>query len=629
MPSRCDPAFAEAHFNLGNLLKETGRVDEAIAAWRLAIKHRPDFATAYGNLGNALRGRGQREEAVANLRQAISLNPRSAIDHNNLGVALQEAGNLPEAVAAFRQAIALNRDYADAHGNLGAILKMLGESTEALIECRKAVALNPNHFQGYGNLAGVLNEMGDHAGAIAAAHRAIAINPRWPVAYNNLGCALQESGRFDEAMNAIQRALALNPTSADAHSNLGGLLNETLRFDDALDACNRAIALSPRHAVALTNLGNALAGKGRIDEAISRHQQAMALEPHLAEPHNNHAHALKLAGRLEESIAAGRRAIQLKPDYPTAHANLAMSLLAKGKFSEGWDEYEWRWKLKDLRSPRRHFSQPIWDGEPISGTLLLHAEQGFGDTLQFIRYLPMVAARAKKVVVECQPGLQKVLQSMSGGIFIIAHGEALPAFDCHCPLLSLPRIFSTTIDTIPASIPYLRAEPESIEVWRQRVAPHLALLKIGIAWAGSKIHKADNQRSLPLSAFAALGETKNATFFSLQKGEPAIQAAYPPAGMNLVDFTADLRDFADTAALIANLDLVISVDTSVAHLAGAMGKEVWTLLPFVPDWRWLMDRDDSPWYPTMRLFRQRAADDWPGVMRQVADALRDTSQVQH
>jgi hypothetical protein len=288
--------------------------------------------------------------------------------------------------------------------------------------------------------------------------------------------------------------------------------------------------------------------------------------------------------------------------------------------TEGWSEYEWRWKNPGFES-KPSFAQPVWDGSNHAGTVLLTAEQGFGDTIQFIRYAPLVAARCRRVLLQCHRELVPLLDGAPGLAGVISRGQALPDFDVHCTLMTLPRLFATTLDTIPARVPYLNAEPARVAAWGAKLG-ETRRFKVGLAWAGSEAHKNDQHRSMLLSVFAPLSAIPGTLFVSLQKGPAALQIQSPPDGMELIDPTADLHDFADTAALIANLDLVISVDTAMVHLAGALAKPVWTLLPLVPDWRWLLNRSDSPWYPTMRLFRQPALGDWSAVMQRVAADLR-------
>jgi hypothetical protein len=423
--------------------------------------------------------------------------------------------------------------------------------------------------------------------AIAGYRREIANKPL-PEAYNNLGIALRDNGQLDEAIAAYRQAIAINPDLAEPHNNLA----------------------------------SALLDKGRLDEAIDAFAKAISLNPTLAEVHNNLGVALAERGRLGEAIAAHRRAVALKPNLAKAHHRLGMALLTRGDFQEGWEEYEWRWKCEGVPLLLRNFPQPQWNGEPLDGrTILLHAEQGFGDAIKFVRYVPLVAQRGGKIVIVCFAELEKLFRAMPGNWQIVAPGRPFPAFDLHAPFMSLPRVLGTTLSNIPRNVPYLHADAEQVARWRQRLANLSPRLNVGLAWAGKPAQQNDRNRSINLAKFTPLGQVTGVRFFSLQKGTPAAQAKTPPTQMELVDWTEELKDFADTAALIANLDLVISVDTAVAHLTGALGKPIWTLLSFAPGWHWLLDREDSPWYPSMQLFRQTSVGDWDTVIARVAEAL--------
>lgn len=327
-------------------------------------------------------------------------------------------------------------------------------------------------------------------------------------------------------------------------------------------------------------------------------------------------------GQIDEAIAAYRRALALNRGLAEAHNSLGLALLLQGEFLPGWDEYEWRWKMKDFPSPQRNLDQVQWTGQPLEGrTLLLHAEQGIGDTLQFIRYLPLIRRLGASIIVECPSELQRLIRPIASGHRVGVTGQPLPPFELHCPLMSLPRVFGTMLDSIPREIPYLRADADDIQTWKDRLGEDLPSLKVGLAWAGSPNHAEDRYRSIALDRLGPLGQVPGIRFVSLQKGHAATQTNKLPHGMQLIDISEEINDFADTAALIANLDLVIAVDTAVAHLAGAMGAPVWVLLPFAPDWRWMLDREDSPWYPTMRLFRQPLRGDWDSVIARVVRAL--------
>jgi hypothetical protein len=425
------------------------------------------------------------------------------------------------------------------------------------------------------------------------------------------------AGRYAEAESICRRVLAQLPEQVDALHLLGVLAGQSGHTDEAIRLLGRAVQIKPGAEV-FSNLGVALREKGQLDAAIDAHRSALKINPDYADAWRNLGVALNAKGLFDEAMAAFARAIEIKPDFADVHFNLGVLMLLRGDFQNGWREYEWRWKLQSQLTPRPT-GPGQWDGEALHGqTILLYAEQGIGDTLQFIRYVPMVAQRGGRVIVQCPRGLSRLLAGFGDTQQIIEIGQPLPHFDRHCALLSLPLIFSTDLRSIPQQIPYLKANPQLTQHWRERLEPQKNL-KVGIAWAGRPGHRFDRYRSLDFSLLAPLWAVPGVQFISLQKGQ---SKPVPPAGADWVDWTDDLDDFAQTAALIENLDLIISVDTAVAHLAGAMGKAVWVLLPFVPDWRWLLDREDSPWYPTMRLFRQPALDDWPAVIGRVAGQLR-------
>ena len=328
---------------------------------------------------------------------------------------------------------------------------------------------------------------------------------------------------------------------------------------------------------------------------------------------------MKDQGKLDEAVACYHRALELKPDYADAHLNLSLSSLLTGDFRRGWPEYQWRWKTK--RWQQRDRPQPLWDGQPLQGrTILLHAEQGLGDTIQFIRYAPLVKQAGATVLVECQQPLVRLLAGCRGVDALIGRGDDLPPYDVQAPLLSLPGIFRTSLQTIPVDVPYLFADPGLIAHWRGELGP-IAGARIGIAWRGNPEHRNDRTRSLSLRCFESLAGLPGIRLLSLQKGAGAEQLQEARDHFPVTDLGSRLEDFMDTAAVLANLDLVIACDTAVAHLAGALGAAVWVALPFVPDWRWLLDRSDSPWYPTMRLFRQRTPGDWAGVFQEIKAEL--------
>ncbi len=390
-------------------------------------------------------------------------------------------------------------------------------------------------------------------------------------------------------------------------------------MDEAVARYRRALALRPDYPEAHNDLGSALAQQGRLDEAVAHYGRALALRPDYPEAHSNLGSALADQGRLDEAVAHFRRALALKPDYPEAHSNLAMVLLAQGDMDAGWAEYEWRWKMPHAVKAARSFAQPRWRGEAAEGrTLLIHAEQGLGDTVQFCRYAPLAANRGLRVILEVQEPLVRLLRGLPGVDRVVGQGEALPPFDLHCPMLSLPLALATATESIPSAASYLHADPAQVAAWRTRLAAMgSGRLRIGLAWAGNPDLPADHRRSLAPDRLAPLFDLSGLHVFSLQKDGPAAPEAFP-----LTDLMGEVGDFADTAALVANLDLVISVDTAVAHMAAALGKPVWLLNRFDSCWRWQAGRRDSPWYPTLRLYRQPRPGDWAPVLAEVARDLR-------
>jgi tetratricopeptide (TPR) repeat protein len=499
-----------------------------------------------------------------------------------------------------------------------------GRLAEAEGIYRRILARHPKHDGALHLLGVIARETGHHDMAVKLIRRAIGINPAVAGYHNNLGNALCGKEQFGEAAAAYRQALGIDPDFALAHYNLGNALVEKEEYDDlddAIAAGRRAIRLKPDYAEAYNVLGIAFHRKGNFDESISLCRKALALKPDYAEADSNLGIALKDKGDLEGSIAAYRRAIQLKPDFVGAHVNLASVLLLAGDFRQGWAEYEWR--LKDPRNPQpRTFSQPRWTGQDIGGrTILLHGEQGAGDILQYVRYAPLVAQRGGRILIGCHQELNRVLRSNPSLGQILTPGGSRPSFDFHAPLLSLPLIMETDAGSIPASVPYLYPEPGLLDAWNRRLGGSDGRVKVGLVWAGNPRFKEDRTRSLNLQQLAPIAASRGVKFYSLQKGPAGEQAKNPPAGLELVNLGPELNDYADTAAVMSLMDLIITTDTSVPHLAGALGRPVWVMLRFVPHFCWQLQRQDSPWYPTMRLFRQTSIGDWKGVIGRVVEAL--------
>ena len=459
-----------------------------------------------------------------------------------------------------------------------------------------------------------LHQAGRLAEAEAHYRHVLDRHPQHADSRHLLGVLAHQIGNSEVAEQLIRDAIALEPMQAAFHTNLGNVLRAQGRWSDALAALERSLELDPGAPQAHYDLASVLAALDRPEAAVGHFRQAVTLRPGYAQAYNDLATVLKSKGELDAAIDGFQSAIRADLGYAKAHANLGMALLARGDFAEGWREYEWRWDAGGGFAARRDFTQPQWRGEAGHGrTLLVHAEQGFGDAIQFCRYVPLAAARGFRLVLEVHPELVRLMRGLDGIDQVIARGEPLPAFDLHCPMLSLPLAFGTTLESIPAAVPYLSVDADLARDWRTRLG-EAAGLKVGIACAGGRRTASDAQRSLSPDLLGPLVAAPGVQVFSLQKDEP------PPAGV--MDLMADAKDFADTAALIANLDLVISVDTAVAHLAGALGKPVWLLDRFDPDWRWLTGRQDTPWYPSLKIFRQPSPGDWKGVLDAVLADLR-------
>jgi tetratricopeptide (TPR) repeat protein len=563
---------------------------------------------------------GRLVEAGQLYRQVLAQDAGHAESLRLLGVIAAQGGEVDRAIGLFRRSLACAPGQPATLLNLGTALVGQGRAADAEACFRRALAVRPGLAEACFALALVLRDQGRLAEAETCFRQGLAGRPDDALARVSLGNLLCRQGRAAEAAACYRAALASRPECAEAYLNLGLLLLGLGLADEAAACCERAVALRPDLAVAHNGLGAAALAQGRLAAAEASLGQALALKPDFVDAHNNLGGVLQASGRPAEAAAQYRAALALRPDYALAHENLGMTLLALGDYVEGFREYEWR-------QPPPAPSVPPWDGgDPAGRTLLLVAEQGLGDTLQFIRYAPLVRARGARVIVACQPELVRLLASVSGIDRVVALGEPWPAADGWVALLSLPRLLGTTLDTVPAQVPYLAAGPRKVAAWAARLAD-CAGLKVGLVWAGNPYpdlprgQAVDRRRSLALGQLAPLAAVAGVTLVSLQKGAAAAQAQSPPPGLSLFDPMAGIADFADTAALVSALDLVIGVDTAVIHLAGALARPVWVLSRFDACWRWLAGRETSPWYPTLRLFRQPAPGAWEPVVGQVVAAL--------
>lgn len=545
-------------------------------------------------------------------------------------VALQQNGAFAEAEELYREILELKPRHFDALQLLGALALQAGRLQEGVELLRKALAVNAKQAPIHSNLAYALNALQRFDEALASAERALALQPKFPDALNNRGNAQAGLNRPLDALASFDRAIALMPDFAQAWNNRACVLRDLGRPADALASCDHALALQPAYPDAWSNRGNAFSDLNQPEEAERSYRRALELAPAFADAWNNLGLAQIDLNQHAQALSSYERALAANPAAAETHWNESLCLLQMGRLEAGWQKYEWRWERSRIKASRRVFAQPLWLGDfSIDGrTILLHAEQGLGDTLQFCRYAALVSKLGAKVVLEVPPELMRLMSTLDGVDQLIEAGEALPPFDCHCPLLSLPLAFKTDLGSIPSATPYLYAHAEAARQWRDRIhAQADTYLKVGLVWAGgnrphvAELRKNDARRSIAFERLAPILDVPNVQFFSLQKGPAAQQLKSGEWGGRIVDYTEELDDFADTAALVANLDLVISVDTSTAHLAGALDRPVWILNRFDTCWRWMLERTDTPWYPGARLFRQPALGDWDSVMQAARDAL--------
>lgn len=583
-----DPQLIEAKIKVGEMLERLQRGPEAVQIYREVVAQSPKHVPTWNSLGILLTSLGRYEEAVKSYQAAIKLDPQRAEPHNNLGNTYKVQRNLPAAIECYQKAIRLKPDYAKAHYNLGNVLQVQGKFHEAMASYQLAILYKGDYAEAHDDLANVLVQLGRNEEAMKCYMEALRHNPRYLNALHNLGTLFNTMHRPDEAQTCFERALAVNPKLPETHNNLGNVFKVRLELEKAMECYDRAIDLKPDYGKAHYNRANCLLEFGQFDEANTAYE----------------------------------RAIECYPDYPEANFQHGILHLLRGDLLGGWPGYEWRWGMQNAQKGKRTFSQPTWTGEPLNGkTLLLYTEQGLGDTVQFIRYAEMCKARGARVVVEAQPRLVPLLKSCVGIDELIPRGTPLPEFDVQAALLSLPHIFQTTLETIPSKTPYLHADPELMARWREWLA-NIPGYKIGIVWQGSPTFLRDATRSIPLEHFDMLAELPDVTLITLQKGTGTEQIAELSGAFPIVQLPDDVDTAAgaymDTAAIMQSLDLIVSSDTSGVHVAGALGIECWVALGYVPDWRWLLDRTDCPWYPSMRLFRQKVRDDWDGVFEEIA-----------
>jgi tetratricopeptide (TPR) repeat protein len=602
---------------------DCGRLSDAEGLYRRILREQPEHGDVLHLLGSLLVRAGRPTQALPFLARAADRRPDRLEVRSDFAAALVAADQFESAIAAYRRCIELAPDEPKSHAELGILLNRSGLFSEGIRALSRAVELLPQSAEYHFHLGVALANGGHGDRAITAYQRAIELDPSMPEPHANLGVVYRAAGKSDLALAAYGRALTLNPDCAEVHCNLGVALAEHDRMAEAIECYRRALSLNPQFVNAHFNLANAVRKQDQHEQAIDVYRHAIALQPDFVQAYSNMAMSFGDLGRHDLALAAYDRAVDLRPEWAEARWNRALTHLLQGDFERGWAEFDCRNQIEPPSS--RTFPGERWNGENLKGkTVLLNYEMGLGDSIHFVRYVPLVACGgAARVILECQEPLQELFQSVAGADEVISIQRDQPLFDydVHCSLMRLPQLYKSDPATMPRSVPYLKPSEARSAAWRERLGPRGSSLRVGLVWAGSPEHQNDRQRSIPLQSLASLADVSDVVFFSLQRGPAAAQANNPPAGMRLIDRAGDFENMADTAAAIQQLDLVISVDTSVAHLAGALGKAVWVLLAYVPDWRWLLDRRDTPWYPQMRLFRQPQLGDWSTPIRRIKSEL--------
>jgi tetratricopeptide (TPR) repeat protein len=606
---------------------QQGRLAEAESMYLAFLQDHSAVFDAWHLYGVLKLQQGLYEEAVDLIGKAIKLSNRSVQAYANLGTALVNLQRYAEAMEAYQNAVRIQPTYAVGHFNLGHLHSTLNRIEEALLSYSQAISCDSSFIDALHNRGALYIGLKRYQQAITDCNQALALDPRHLGSLLNRGLAYCESGQYSEAIKNYDYLLDIQPDNSDAYYYRGIALYKSRMYAQAIANYDRTLAFNPNCARSLSNRGSALHRMYRYEEALASYDRSISINPDSAEAHTNRGVLLYDMQRNEEALVSYDNALQIDSDYADAHWNQSLSRLRIGDFEQGWQQHEARLLIAAVAPPKRPFLQPAWLGaESIAGKkILLHADQGLGDTMQFCRYAKLLAERDATVILEVQPSLKSLLEGLDGVHQLIAHGESLPDFDMHCRLTSLPLAFRTLPQSIPNAIPYISAQQEYIKKWSSKLGDAQGL-RIGIVWAGNPGHIDGHYRSIAPERLRPL-LSLNHQFIGLQKDFSRADKDFLDQFDNAIDLSQELHNFSDTAAIIESLDLVISVDTSVAHLAGAMGKPVWIMLAYSPDWRWSVGSDRSLWYPSARLFRQPAANDWDSVVNAVIAALAVQSEL--
>jgi tetratricopeptide (TPR) repeat protein len=582
-----DPTNPQALFRAGIALAHERRMDQSCELLRRSLEANPQFSDAAKALGGVLLSLGRHREATQALERACELDPDSPAVRCDLGTAYAALGQFDRAISSYTKAVVLKPGFAEAHNKLGNLQRHQGLLEKAALSYKRAIRGDPRHSQ----------------------------------AWYNLGATLQMDKNFPKALEAYRQSLSIDPRNASAENNMGLILKSEGRTNEAIDAFLRAIALKPDYALAMINLGATLQVANRPEDAITTLEASITLNASDPQAHSNLGNAYVALNRPAEGLAAYGKALELDPTSVDIRYNIALSHLVLGDLEQGWAGYDLRLESEAHRT-KHAYDAPRWHrGASLEGkTLLVYAEQGLGDTLQFIRYIPTLQGMGATVVVKAQASLKSLLTGQFGAAVVVSADDPLPIHDLQCPLMSLPGELGTRVATIPSEVPYLKAPAAKVDLWR-KVFAHAPGPKIGLVWSGNPKHQFDHNRSVGVEVFAEMTKEVPAHFFAIQKEIRPADLARLPEFPWINDLSSKIQSFEDTAAIVEALDLVITVDTSVAHLAGALGKRTWVLLGFAPDWRWLLRRNDTPWYPSARLFRQTSLGDWNSVTHAVRSEL--------
>ena len=662
------PNYPEVSNNLGFIFDKTGEHETAIIHYRKAISDRPDFVEAYNNLGLSYRNIGQLDLSVLTFEHALEIAPNYPESHSNLGLSLNDLGQLDDAITHYHQALKLKPDFAEVYNRLGTSYNYLNEFNKAITSYEEAIKLDTNHFDAYSNLANVLSEQGKFDLAISYYKKALLVNPDFAEAYynlgvghmnlnqledaikhfkkaiklksdyvealGNLGISLSQNGQLDEAICIYEQAIQINPDYAELYCNLGLVLHTLGQFDEAILMHEQALSINPDFTEAYFNLGNAFKEKRQFVDAVKCYQQALCLSQELTVGHNNLGVVLKDLGEQDKAISSYEQALFIDPEYVEARWNLSLVQLLTENFKEGWENYESRWLSKD-HDPERHYPHSKWEGQPLKDkSLLIYTEQGIGDEVMFCSCLPDLISQAPELIVlECDHRLNLLLERSFPKVEVVIK-QALDTpndfkeftpIDFQVAIGTLPRILRSDFKFFPTQQSFLKADSGLVNKWRDRFSELGTGLNIGISWRGGRIESTIKSKSTPLSLWASVLKS-DANFINLQYGDciEEINQVEESMGVSINDWSdADpLKDLDNFAAQIAALDLVISIDNSTVQFAGALGTPVWVLLPFAPEWRWFLNRDDSPWYPSVRLFRQKDLDEWGSVFEEVINSLK-------